>query len=131
MNIVASVAGVETEPEDVLVVYRGTEKLAEAVADEDQNYYLNIGCDTQSRERLTFTLERDDEVVATTRSLIPYEANDVQGTPDVPTEINFTPVDPSMYADGNWYTLTGIQLQSAPKQPGCYIHNGKVKSVKF
>ena len=131
MNIVASVAGVETEPEDVLVVYRGTEKLAEAVADEDQNYYLNIGCDTQSKERLTFTLERDDEVVATTRSLIPYEANDVQGTPDVPTEINFTPVDPSMYADGNWYTLTGIQLQSAPKQPGCYIHNGKVKSVKF
>ena len=130
MNIVANVGGVETEPEDVLVVYRGTDKLAEVVADEEQNYYLNIGCDTQSSERLTFTLERGGEVVATTQSLISYEADRLLGTPDMPTEINFTPVDPTMYADGKWYTLTGIQLPSAPKQPGCYIYNGKVKSIK-
>lgn len=90
MNIVASVEGVETEPGDVLVVYRGAERMAEAVADDEQNYYLNIGSDTNSDETLTFILERDDQILATTGSKVTYEADCVLGTPDEPTAINFS-----------------------------------------
>ena len=126
MNIVASVEGVETEPGDVLVVYRGAERMAEAVADDEQNYYLNIGNDTNSDETLTFILERDDQILATTGSKVTYEADRVLGTPDEPTAINFTAVDPAMLNDGKWYTISGIELLSKPTTRGAYINNGKV-----
>jgi hypothetical protein len=126
MNIVASVEGVETELGDVLVVYRGAERMAEAVADDEQNYYLNIGSDTNSDETLTFILERDDQILATTGSKVTYEADCVLGTPDEPTAINFTAVDPAMLNDGKWYTISGIELPSKPATRGAYINNGKV-----
>ena len=129
MNIVASVLGVETEPGDVLVVYRGAERMAEAVADNEQNFYLNLGSDVKSSETLTFILERDGEVVATTGSKIGYEANLVLGTPNEPTVINFTAVDPASLNDGKWYTVSGIQLPSMPNKTGIYIYNGKVKLI--
>ncbi|MBR1666879.1 MAG: hypothetical protein IJ693_01225 [Bacteroidaceae bacterium] len=130
MNIVASIVGVETEQGDVLVVYRGAERMAEAVADDEQNFYLSIGSDTKSDEMLTFVLERGDMVVATTSSKIGYEENLVLGTPDEPTAINFTAVDPASLSDGNWYTVSGIQLTTIPNKTGVYIYNGKVKYIK-
>ncbi len=129
MNIVASIDGVETEPGDHLVVYRGVERLAEAVADEEGIFYLNIGSDTRSDETLTFVLERGEIVVATTSSRIGYEENLVLGTPDEPTAINFTAVDPASLNDGNWYTVSGIQLPTTPNKTGMYIYNGKVKFI--
>lgn len=129
MNIVASIDGVETEPGDRLVVYRGVERLAEAVADDEKLFYLNIGSDTRSDETLTFVLERGEIVVATTSSRIGYEENLVLGTPDEPTAINFTAVDPASLNDGNWYTVSGIQLPTTPNKTGMYIYNGKVKFI--
>ena len=129
MNIVAGVSGVETEPGDKLVVYRGAERLTETEADEDRNFYLNIGSDDKSTETLTFTIERDGETVATTGSSIAYAANSVIGTPEQPTDIRFVSVD-QMPADGRWYTTAGILLQKKPTRAGLYIYNGKVKIVK-
>jgi len=129
MNIVASVEDVETEAGDIMAVYRGAERLAEAVADEEHLFYLNIGNDTMSDETLTFVLEREENVVAATSSKIRYKENLVLGTPNEPTAINFTAVEPDSMNDGKWYTVSGIQLPKAPNKTGIYIHNGKVKCI--
>ena len=129
MNIVATVEGVETETGDRLVVYSGAERMAEATSDAEQNYYLNIGSDSNTGETLTFAIERDGETIAMTGSHISYAANKVIGSPDQPTAINFTALD-QMPHDGKWYTTSGIQLPKKPTRSGLYIYNGKVKTIK-
>jgi len=129
MNIVASVGGVQPEEGDHLVVYLGGDKVADAVADDEQNYYLNIGSDDMSDTRLTFALERNGEIVAMTGSQISYAPNKVLGTPDQPTEVSFVALD-QMPIDGKWYTLGGILLDKKPTRSGCYIYNGKAFIVK-
>ncbi len=129
MNIVASVGGVQPEEGDHLVVYIGADKVADAVADDEQNYYLNIGSDDMSGTRLTFGLERDGEIVAMTASQMTYTPNRLLGTPDQPTKVDFTAID-QIPNDGNWYTLGGIRLNKKPAQTGYYIYNGKAVFVK-
>ena len=129
MNIVATVEGVETEVGDRLVVFIGAERIAEATCDNEQNYYLNIGSDSNNGETLTFAIERDGETIAMTGSHISYAANRVIGTPEEPTAINFMALD-QMPHDGKWYTTSGIQLQQKPTRSGLYIYNGKVKTIK-
>ena len=129
MNIVAVVEGVETEAGDKLVVYSGAERMAEAVADEEQNYYLNIGSDEMNSGNLSFVIERDGETIAITGSSISYAPNKVMGTPEEPTAINFTAID-QMPNDGKWYTVSGILIGEKPSQRGVYIHNGKAVLIK-
>ncbi len=129
MNIVASVSGVEVEEGDKLVAYLDGERMAEAVADDEQIYYLNIGTDTRSTETINFVMERDGEPVVTARSAIRYEANQVLGTPNEPTDISFVSLD-TIPQDGKWYTISGILLPEKPTQAGLYIYNGKVIIIK-
>ena len=129
MNMVASVSGVEVEEGDLLVVYCGADRVSEASADEEGNYYLNIGRDTKEKETLTFCIERNGELMAMTDSRIVYEPNNVLGTPDKPTDINFLDLR-QMPADGKWYNTAGVQLPGQPTRPGLYIFNGKVKLIK-
>lgn len=129
MNIVASVSGVDVEEGDKLVAYLGGERMDEAVADDEQNYYLSIGTDTQNAETIQFVMERNGEPVVTTKSGIRYEANQLLGTPAEPTVINFVSIS-TMPQDGNWYTLSGILLPQKPTQAGLYIYNGKVQVIK-
>jgi hypothetical protein len=129
MNIVAAVEGVVTETGDKLVVYRGAERMAEAVADNEQHYYLNIGSDDNTDQTLTFVLERNGEMMAITGSRISYAANKVLGTPEEPTAINFMSLA-EMPHDGKWYTLGGVLIGKKPTRSGLYIYNGKVKTIK-
>ena len=129
MNIVAAVEGIETRPGDRLVVYSGAERIAEAIADDEQNYYLNIGNDADRGETLSFAIERDGEAIAMTGSRINFVANKVMGTPEQPTAISFTALA-RLPHDGQWYTLSGLQLPEQPTHRGLYIHNGKVKIMK-
>ena len=129
MNIVAAVEGFDTEPGDRLVVYSGAERMAEATADDEQNYYLNIGSDDSSNSSLTFVIERDGETVAMTGSHISYAPNKVLGTPAAPTAISFTSLD-QMPHDGKWYNVAGILIGKKPTQSGVYIHNGKAVVIK-
>jgi len=132
MNIVAAVEGVEAEAGDKLVVFRNGDRMAEAelTADETQNlFYLNIGSDANSKDALTFVLERDGEVVAMTGSQISYAADKVLGTPEQPTYINFTSID-EMPHDDQWYSLSGVLLGEKPTRSGVYIYNGKAVVVK-
>ena len=129
MNIVAAVEGAETETGDKLVVYRGAERMAEAVADNEQHYYLNIGSDDNTDQTLTFVLERNGETMAITGSRISYAANKVLGTPEEPTAINFMSLA-EMPHDGKWYTLGGVLIGKKPTRSGLYIYNGKVMTIK-
>jgi hypothetical protein len=129
MNIVAAVEGFETEVGDRLVVFSGAERMAEAVADDEQNYYLNIGSDAKYSEPLTFVIERDGETVAMTGSRISYAPNKVLGTPSSPTAISFTALD-QMPHDGQWYNVGGNLIGKKPTQSGVYIYNGKAVVVK-
>lgn len=129
MNIVAAVEGAETETGDKLVVYRGAERMAEAVADNEQHYYLNIGSDDNTDQTLTFLLERNGEMMAITGSRISYAANKVLGTPEEPTAINFMSLA-EMPHDGKWYTLGGVLIGKKPTRSGLYIYNGKVMTIK-
>ena len=129
MNIVAHVSGVELEPGDKLAVYSGADRMAEAQADDEQLFYLNIGCDEKSDQSLSFVVERDGQVVAMTGSRINYEPNKLLGTPDEPTDISFVALS-DLPNDGKWYTISGIQLPRKPGARGLYIHNGQVITVK-
>ena len=103
--------------------------MAEAIADNEHNYYLNIGSDDNTDQALTFVLERDGEVVAMTGSHISYVANKVLGTPDEPTVINFTLLA-EMPHDGKWYTMGGVLIGKKPTRSGLYIYNGRVTTIK-
>lgn len=129
MNIVAAVEGVDTEEGDRLVVFCGAERMAEAIADDEQNYYLNIGSDAKEEEMLSFAIERDGKTIAMTGGNISYVPNKVMGTPDNPTAINFTSLD-QMPHDGKWYTVSGIMMDKKPAKSGLYIHNGQVVVIK-
>jgi hypothetical protein len=128
MNIVATVSGVEMEAGDHLVVYRGTERCCEAVADADANFYLNIGGAEAQDNQLLFCIERDGELLSASSQLMRYEADKVLGTPDEPTVIDF--IHAESLNDGSWYTTAGIKLNKKPTRSGVYIHNGKAVVIK-
>ena len=129
MNIVAAVDGVEIEAGDKLVVFSEAERQAEAVADAEQNYYLNIGSDNVGDGNLTFVIEREGETVAMTNSRISYAPNKVLGTPEQPIVISFTAID-NIPNDGKWYTVGGILVGKKPTKSGVYIHDGKTVIIK-
>ena len=131
MTVVAVADGVEVQPGDRLTAYRGAEVCGIAEADEQGLFYLTVG-DNESykaHENLTFTIERDDELVAvTTRSQIGYVSDAALGTPDEPTAISFLSTD-QMYGDG-WYSISGIKLNKRPTKHGIYIHNNEKIVIK-
>jgi hypothetical protein len=130
MNIVATVSGMDIEEGDRLVVYSGVDRVTEAEADSEQNYYLNIGLDKETAAPLTFCIERDGVLVATSvTGNISYQADKVLGTPGEPTDISFLSAT-QLPDDGKWYTTAGIQLNKRPTKAGLYIHNGKVMMIK-
>ena len=130
MNIVATVSGMDMEEGDRLVVYSGVDRVTEAEADSEQNYYLNIGLDKETAAPLTFCIERDGVLVATSvTGNISYQADKVLGTPGEPTDISFLSAT-QLPDDGKWYTTAGMQLSKRPTKAGLYIHNGKVMMIK-
>ena len=125
MNIVATVEGIDTEATDRLVVFRGAERISEAMADDEQLYYLNIGSDDKADGTFTFAIEREGEIIATTPTRMTYVPNGLIGTPNDPTAISFTSLD-QMPHDGLWYTVGGVKMGAKkPIQSGVYIYNGK------
>ena len=69
-------------------------------------------------------------MVAAKKSRIAYVENNVVGSPDQPTVIDFATVESADFNDGGWYTVSGIKLAGQPTVTGTYIHNGKVKFVR-
>ena len=121
----------------MLTAWRGPELCGKAVADENGTFYLNVGdVVTESSDpavsasdELTFTIERDDELVATAPGhQMRYKANASHGTPSEPTLIRFAECD--VFGGEGWYSLDGIKLQGKPTRRGVYIHNNEKIIIK-
>jgi hypothetical protein len=135
MSLSAVVKGVTLEEGDRLVAYAngelvGSEELrveneAFATAAGEPLFYMSIAGDKE--QPIWFAIEREGEIVATTGELMTFKANNVVGSPDVPTAINFVRAD---YENGKWYTVSGLQLQQKPKRKGLYIYNGRKVVLK-
>ena len=128
MTMVAAADGLEVLSGDRLIAYRGSVPCGIAEADEQGVFYLNVGDTDSGAAPLTFTVERDGEVLATAGSHIRYVADAALGTPDQPTSISFLPTD-RMDA-GGWYTISGLKLDKRPTQRGVYIHDKEKVVIK-
>ena len=129
MTVVALAEGVDVEPGDVLTAWRGAELCGKAVADDEGVFYLNVGDADVATTNLNFTIERNDEVVASAGGMqMRYVPNAALGTPDEPTAIRFVDSD-ALNGDG-WYTLDGVKLPKKPTIFGVYIYNNKKMIIK-
>lgn len=129
MTMVAVADGVTVEPGDVLMAWRGAELVGVAEADENGLFWLNIGdAEMAASTALSFTISRDDEVVATADGQYSYKVNAALGTVDMPTSIRF--VDSTLFESDGWYTLGGIKLTKRPTARGVYIYNNEKVIVK-
>ena len=132
MSVSAIVEGFDVEEGDKLIAYANGEECGSVMvktalgraALQGEEFatvnYLSIA--GSSQKKIWFAIERDGEIVASTNEILTYHANDVVGSPERPTTINFEKVDDG---DDLWYTISGIKLQRKPTKKGLYIFNGK------
>ena len=132
MSVSAVVEGFDVEEGDKLIAYANGEECGSVMvktalgraALQGEEFatvnYLSIA--GSSQKKIWFAIERDGEIVASTNEILTYHANDVVGSPERPTTINFEKVDDG---DDQWYTISGIKLQRKPTKKGLYIFNGK------
>ena len=125
MSLVAKAFGVELAEGDRLLAFVDNE-LCGTGLQSDSIFFISICGDKPAA--LSFAIERDGEIIAKTGEVMIYESNAVSGTPLQPTAINFVRSD-ALPTHG-WYTLEGIKLESAPKQRGVYIYNGKKHIIR-
>ena len=127
MSLVAACRGVELQEGDRLLAFcDGELRGATSFSGEDEVLYMSI--EGEGKGVLTFAIEHEGDIVATTTEVMSFEGNAISGTPDVPTDINFTRQDMGR-ADG-WYTLQGVKLSAKPSVRGIYIYNGKKQIIK-
>ena len=120
MSLSAVATGIQLEEGDRLLAYADGELRGAATMTADSLFYMSIGGDKE--QGLSFALEREGEVIATTAEVITYKTNAVVGRRNSPTNINFTRVELPQHG---WYTLEGIKLNKRPVKKGVYIYNGK------
>lgn len=130
MNMVARASGVEAQEGDRLHAYANGELrgVAEAVTiDGEPTFFLSVG--GEKPEALSFTLERDGEMVGATAQVATFHADILEGTTDLPKVIDFS--DATTHENGVWYTLTGLKVGTQrPATPGIYIFNRKKVLIK-
>ncbi len=136
MSLSAVVNGFETEEGDLLVAYSDGEVVGcEEARAEGENYtdaegkplfFMSIA--GKAKDGIWFAIERDGEIVASTNEIMTFRVNDVIGSPDEPTAINFMQADNREV--GYWYTISGLKLPGKPAQRGLYIYNGHKITIK-
>ncbi len=125
MSVSARTTGIALRGGDKLKAFVDGELRGTAQADEDDIFYLSVSGDQE--KPVWFAIERDGDIIATTREIAAFKANAIIGTPDMPTTIDFTTVEPDQQG---WYTLSGIKLNGKPDRKGIYIYNGKKYIIK-
>ena len=125
MSLAAIPTGVELQEADRLLAFSEGE-LRGAARAIDSVFYVSISGDKKAP--LSFAIERDGELIATTAEVMVFESNAVSGSPAAPTAISFTPGDAGP-ARG-WYTVEGYKLPDRPQRKGVYIYNGKKQVIK-
>lgn len=133
MTVVATADGIDLQDGDRLLAFadgelRGETSVLNGLPVETSAPLFFLTVSGEKNAPLSFAIERDGELIATTAEVMTYESNTRKGTLDMPTAIHF--VKNVVSDDGMWYTLEGIKLSGKPNRPGVYIHNGKKQVVK-
>ena len=127
MTLAAAVEGVELVDGDRLVALSDGEVRGEATA-IDSVFYVSISGDATAHDTaLSFAIERDGDIIATTGETLAFRADALSGTPTLPTMISFVP---TAQPQPGWYTLQGVKLNKRPTTTGVYIYNGRKRVVK-
>ncbi|MBP5375524.1 MAG: hypothetical protein J6Y38_04235 [Bacteroidaceae bacterium] len=130
MTVVAVTDGIAVEEGDTLTAWCRAECRGVAVADADGLFFLNVGGGTDDANgELTFTLERDGELLATSiSSPLRYVPNATHGTPKQPVILN---VRRSVLGDPDgWYDLSGRKMDNRQLPAGVYIHKNEKIIIK-
>ena len=132
MNMILRTEGITAEPGDLLYAYADGELcgLAQAEAtDSEPVFYISVGGEKASS--ITFTLERDGQLLGSAVDAATYQANTIEGTPDNPATLHIGITATTAYEPDVWYTVSGIRLGSdRPTVPGIYLRNGGKVVVK-
>ena len=126
MSLVAVVEGVELQDGDQLLAFCDGELRGVTTFSDDEVLYMSI--EGEKKGTLSFAIERDDDIIATTAEVMTFEGNAISGTPDEPTSIEF--VRQEMDTQDGWYTLQGVKLPAQPSVKGIYIHHGKKQIIQ-
>ena len=132
MTLTALAQGIELQEADRIIAYANGEERGEAQwtkVEEDelsQLFYLTIAGDKQVP--LSFAIERNGEIIATTGEIMTYKVNEVSGSYQQPTNISFARINP--VPQHGWYTLEGVKLNGKPTRSGVYIYNGHKQVIK-
>ncbi len=124
MSLAADVVGIELHEGDRLLAFSEGELRGEALA-VDSVFYVSIEGDKKAP--LSFAIEREGEIIATTAEVMMFEKNTISGSPMEPTAISFVRAD---LTQQGWYTVDGVKLQGKPQRKGVYIYNGKKKVIR-
>lgn len=134
MSLTAVADDIEIQDGDKLIALSESEVRGEAIlakgSDLEQTsqlFYMSIQGDSDAP--LSFAIERDGRIIATTGNVMEYHVNDVSGNANEPIHISFINIDLTQ-DDDVWYTLQGIRLQEKPVKEGLYIHNGRKEYIK-
>jgi hypothetical protein len=125
MTMVATANGIDLQEGDRLVVFCNGEQRGEAALVNGSLFFLTIS--GEEKAPLSFAIERDGELIATTAEVMTYESNTLKGSLDTPTAILFVENEAG---DGTWHTLEGYKLSGKPSHKGVFIHNGKKVVIK-
>ena len=127
MTLTAIAKGVKLQGGDKVIAYADAEIVGESIIKEDR-MYMTINGD--SNAPLSFVVERDGNVIASSYKAMNYVADAISGSYNVPTTIDFTTTDEETMSEGSWYSLQGIKLEKKPTQKGIYIYNGSKQVIK-
>lgn len=131
MNMILRTEGITAEPGDLLYAYTDGELcgLAKAEAtDSEPVFYISVGGEKASS--ITFTLERDGQLLGSAVDAATYRANTIEGTPDNPATLRLGITATIACEPDVWYTVSGIRLgNDRPTTPGIYLRNGKKVTV--
>lgn len=129
MSLVATVAGIILQEGDQLQAFCNGELRGEVTYAEDaETEVMFMSIAGKGSGQLSFAIERDGDIIATSGEVMNYENDAVSGTPNTPTSILFVQMDKEK--QHGWYTLQGIKLPSAPTKSGVYIHDGRKRIIK-
>ena len=135
MSLTATVSDIDIMEGDRLLAISGAEIRGEVTFDgldnsqpDPQMFYMSIEGDSDAP--LSFAIERDGQIIATTANILDYKVNGISGNANDPTCINFIYIDLQESDNDAWYSLQGIRLQEKPVKAGLYIHNGRKQYVK-
>jgi hypothetical protein len=125
MSLTAVAEGIELQEGDKLIAFADAENVGEATMQGDR-IYMTISGDRKTA--LSFAVERDGEIIATTGQVMNYEVNAISGTYNEPTKIAFVAAE--QLPQHGWYTVQGIKLSAKPTRGGVYIYNGRKQVIK-